>query len=180
MGSLITPPIVQGPDIRVLWCIVCDTLEELPLFDGDPENDVLLAILVERHQFPSGEPHKGHLFRVPQIQWENDTVRREIVRQFKDGGSRGLDEFDKSFYASRDTFKEDAGVCYSAHQRPTGACSDYRSERKMLLPSTAAERKEAGLPSPKKAPGPKRYLCDFCPVSTFYATKAREELGMYK
>lgn len=178
--SLITPPTVQGPDMRVLWCLVCDTLEELPLFDGDPDNDVLLEILVQRHQFPSGEPHKGHLLRVPQLQWENIEIRKRIIEQMKAGGSKGLAEFDERFYESRDTFKEDAMACYSAHLRPKGACPDWRSEKKMLLPDTKAERKDAGLPDPKKAPGPKRYLCDFCPVSSFYAAKARTELGLDK
>lgn len=180
MASLLNPPTVKGPDLRILWCLVCDTLEELPLFDGDPDDDVLLAVLVGRHQFPSGEPHKGHLFRVPQLQWENVEVRKRIIEQFKSGGSKGIDEFDEKFYATKDTFKEDAMTCYAHHLRPTGACPDYRSEKKMLVPDTKAERKDAGLPDPKKAPGPKRYLCDFCPCASYYQTKAREQLGLYK
>jgi hypothetical protein len=178
--SLITPPTVKGPDMRVLWCLVCDTLEELPLFDGDPEQDGHLAYLLQNHQFPSGEPHKGHLFRVPQLQWENTEIRRRIIEQFKGGGSKGIAEFDETFYDVKDTFKEDAMTCFNKHLRPKGACPDYKSEKMMLLPNTKAERKDAGLPDPKRAPGPKQYLCSFCPVDSFYAHKARTELGLDK
>lgn len=178
--SLITPPTVKGPEMRVLWCLVCDTLEELPLFDGKPEDDHLLEILVQRHVFPSGEPHKGHLFRVPQLQWEDAEIRKRIIEQVKGGGSKGIDEFDAKFYDTKNTFKEDAMTCYSRHLRPKADCADYKTEKMMLLPDTKAERKDAGLPDPKKAPGPKNYLCDFCPVHSYYVTKARTELGMYK
>lgn len=180
MSSLIQPPTVQGPEMRVLWCLVCDTLEELPLFDGDPENDHLLEILVQRHHFPSGEPHKGHLFRVPQLQWENESIRKRIIEQMKGGGSKGIDEFDAKFYSSKATFKEDAMACFKKHLRPDNGCPDYKTEKMMLLPDTKAERRDAGLPDPKKAPGPKNYLCDFCPVSSTVMQKMRELRGDYK
>lgn len=182
MSSLITPPTapVQGPDIRLLWCLVCDTIEELPLFDGKPEDDVLLEILVQRHVFPSGEPHKGHLLRVPQLQWENTETRKRIIEQMKGGGSKGIDEFDEKFYDTKNTFKDDAMACFNKHLRPSDGCDDFRSESKMLIPDTKAERKDAGLPDPKRAPGPKRYLCDFCPVNSVIEQKMRALRGDYK
>lgn len=181
MASLLTPPNVQnGPEMRVLLCLVCNSMEELPLFDGKPEDDHLLAISVEKHVFPSGEPHKGHLFRVPVLQWENVEIRKRIMEQIKGGGSKGIDEFDATFYDTKNTFKEDAMKCFNKHLRPDNGCPDYKSERMMLLPNTKAERKDAGLPDPKKAPGPKNYLCDFCPVHSVVTTKMRELRGDYK
>ena len=169
--SLITPPAVDGPIIRVLYCAVCQTMETLPLYDGPVEGDTLLEVLVSRHQFESGEPHKGHLFRVPQLEWEREAVRKEIIKQIKGGGSKGIDEFDESFYATKDTFKEDAAVCYNKHLRPKDGCHDFMSDKMILLPDTKAERRVAGLPSPSKAPGPKRHLCDFCVVGTQVQSK---------
>jgi hypothetical protein len=178
--SLITPPGVKNsPEIRVLFCLVCKTFQELPLYNGPVEKDVLLDILVERHIFPSGEPHKGHLFRVPKMAWENESTRKQIVNQILGGGSKGLDEFDKEFYATKDTFKEDAMVCYQKHLRPDNGCPDWMSDKKILLPNTKAERKDAGLPDPKSAPGPKNYLCQFCPVQSTVMQKARAKRGDY-
>lgn len=165
----------NGPEIRLLHCSVCGTIEELPLFDGDPENDHLLQILIDQHVFPgSGEPHVGRLFRLPQLQWENPNTRREIIKQMKGGGSAGIDEFDPEFYATRNTFQEDALKCYSAHLRPTDGCPDYNTPPKRLLPNTKADRKELGLVSPDKAPGPKNYLCQFCPVHSVVMQKKRD------
>ena len=174
--SLITPPAVDGPIIRVLYCAVCQTMETLPLYDGPVEGDTLLEVLVSRHQFESGEPHKGHLFRVPQLEWEREAVRKEIIKQIKGGGSKGIDEFDASFYATKDTFKEDALTCYAQHNRPKDSCGDYMSDKKILLPDTKAERKEAGLPSPAKAPGPKNHLCGFCPIHQVVRNKINDAM----
>lgn len=178
--SLISPPAVSGPDVRILYCMVCDSVEELPPYEGVPEEDHLLEILVQRHVFASGEPHKGHLMKLPQLQWENENIRKEIIKQIKGGGSKGIDEFDPDFYATRNTFQEDALKCYSAHLRPTDGCPDYESASKRLLPNTKADRKELGLVDPAKAPGPKNYLCYFCPVHSVVQTKLRALRGDYK
>lgn len=177
---LLKPPEVQGPEVRLLHCSVCDSIEELPLYDGPPEQDHLLQILVDQHQFPSGEPHVGRLFRLPQLQWENPTARKQIIEQIKGGGSAGIDEFDPEFYATRNTFSEDAMKCYNAHLRPTDGCPDYNTPPKRLLPNTKADRKELGLVDPANAPGPKTYLCQFCPVHSVVTTKMRELRGDYK
>lgn len=170
-------PVEGGPEIRLLHCKVCDSIEELPLFDGLPENDHLLQILVDRHVFPSGEPHIGRLFRLPLMSWESQEARKEIIKQIKGGGSAGIDEFDPEFYATRNTFQEDALKCYSAHLRPTDGCPDYNSPSKRLLPNTKADRKEVGLVDPAKAPGPKTYLCQFCPVHSVVQSKINDLRG---
>ena len=169
----------NGPEIRLLHCKVCDSIEELPLFDGAPENDHLLQILVDRHVFPSGEPHVGRLYRLPQASWENYEARKQIIEQIKGGGSAGLDEFDPEFYATRNTFQEDALKCYNAHLRPTDGCPDYETPSKRLLPNTKEDRKEVGLVDPSKAPGPKTYLCQFCPIHSVVMAKKRALRGDY-
>ena len=172
-------PRADEPMFRLLYCMVCNSLEELPPFEGRPENDHLLEIAVDPHKFPSGEPHKGLLFVVPTRVWMDENARRETIKQIKGGGSKGLDEFDKDFYSSRSTFQEDAMRCYNAHNRPKDGCSDYGSDRMRLLPNTAKERAELGLVSLKDAPGPKNYLCMFCPVQSTVMTKKRMAQGVY-
>jgi len=174
--ALITPnsTAAYSPIIRVLYCNVCGTLESLPLYDGPAEGDTLLEVLVSRHVFPSGDPHLGHLFRIPQLQWEDETIRRQVIEQIKGGGSKGIDEFDSSFYATKDTFKEDAMVCFNKHLRPKDSCGDYMSDKMILLPDTKAARKEMGLPSPAKAPGPKNHLCGFCPIHQVVQNKIND------
>jgi len=62
---------IEGPVIRLLVCLVCETIEELPDYDGPVQYDYLLEISVEKHKFPSGEEHKGRLFKVPVKTWAN-------------------------------------------------------------------------------------------------------------
>jgi hypothetical protein len=155
----------DDPQFRLLQCFVCDTLEELPPYDGPAEQDHLLAIACETHVFPSGEPHKGKLYSLPLRAWANYESKKEIIRQIKGGGSKGLDEFDDKFYESRSTFMEDAMKCYQAHNKPTTGCSDYRDSKLRLVPNTIKDRKAAGMENYLDAPGPKTYRCDFCPVS---------------
>ena len=163
---------IDGPVFRLLFCLVCRTLEELPPFEGRVENDVLLNIAVEKHQFPSGEPHKGKLFILPVQTWLDKEQREEIIRQIKGGGSEGLNQIDETFYDTKSTFSEDALVCFSKHLRPQNGCPDYESSSKRLLPtSTKQERKEAGLPDVTEGPGPRVYLCHFCPVHSTVMNK---------
>lgn len=45
----------QEPMFRLLYCLVCQSLDELPPYDGEPElEDHLLAVACEAHVFPSG------------------------------------------------------------------------------------------------------------------------------
>ena len=168
-----TTPIEQEPYIRLLVCRTCKSIDELPPYDGPEGGDVLLEITVERH----GENHIGTLYNVPALHWQSKTMNAAIREQVTNGAT-GLDAFGTNFYATRMQFHEDAMTCFGQHNRPKGQCPDFRSEKKRLLPSTKAERKEVGLADPKNAPGPKVYLCDFCPVRTFNARKFNEERGI--
>jgi hypothetical protein len=165
----------KEPQIRLLVCRNCRSAEELPDWDGRPEDDVLLQITVERHQRPT--PHVGLLFKFPVKYWARPDVKQQILKQISEGSS-GLDVFGTKFYDTKSTFQEDAMKCYALHNRPTGQCPDYKSDRKMLKPDTAKERKEAGMD--KESKGPKIYLCDFCPVKSFNMKKHNEQKGMYQ
>lgn len=166
------------PMFRLLYCFVCDTLEELPPYDGPTEQDYLLAVACETHVFPSGEPHKGKLFVLPLRAWASKEAKHEIIRQIKGGGSKGLAEIDDSFYDSRSTFMEDAMKCYKAHNTPKDGCPDYRIPEKRLVPNTSKDRQEAGMEKYLDAPGPKTFLCDFCPVSVVVAQRKRKLMGL--
>ena len=166
------------PMFRLLYCLVCQTLEELPPYEGDPELDVLLTIACETHVFPSGEPHKGKLYVLPIRVWAKTESKKEVIRQIKGGGSKGLAEVDDTFYDSRSTFMEDAMSCYRQHNKPKDGCADWHASDKMLIPATEKERKKEGLESYKDSPGKKTYLCDFCPVAIGVAERKRKLLGM--
>lgn len=172
----------DGPVIRLVYCLVCNTIEELPPHDGPPETDVLLELTLEKHEFPSGERHMGKMFLLPVKTWSNREHQKAIIKQLKGGGSAGLDELDpdKSFYDTKMQFAEDAMQCYNYHLRPTDpGCSDYQSEQKRLLPKTHKERMELGLPDPASSGAPKVYLCNFCPYHAVVTTKKRMMRGMY-
>ena len=172
---------IEGPLIRLLMCLVCETLEELPDYDGPSDRDYLLEISLEKHVFPSGDPHVGKLFKLPVKAWGNGEQRKAILEQFKKGGSKGLDELDpeKSFYETKMTFANDAMDCWKRHNQPTNDCDDYQSPKKRLLPDTAKERGELGLPKPEHLDGPKIYVCNFCPYHGQVIQRRRKIMGMY-
>ncbi|WP_274916953.1 hypothetical protein [Streptomyces sp. WZ-12] len=150
-------------NIRLLLCHNCHTIEELPDYDGNPDEDHLLGNLVNRHAYPDGTKHRGHLMKVPKKYWEKTHYKDEIVKKINDtvakGGSDGLGT---EYYNTRDAFGTDALQCFKRHHRNLD-CSDWKSDKVRLTPGTVKERKAAGLPkyrSPKD-----RYLCDFCPVA---------------
>jgi hypothetical protein len=173
----------QGPVIRLLHCMVDDSIEELPPFDGPPEQDVLLQITLEHHTFESGEPHVGQMFILPIKVWANPETRNEIIRQLKGQGVTGLDAMtpEADFYSTKMTFHEDAMTCWKYHLRPDAdhGCGDYKSPQKRLLPKTSKERKDAGLEAPSEAPGPKVFLCNFCPYHSVVSQKRRAIAGLY-
>lgn len=168
----------DGPQLRIFYCWNCKTIDELPDFQGRPEDDTLLALLVERH-ITAGIAHSCTPFRIGVKTWSNTKIREAIIKKIKSETNGGLDDLDPTYYATRSMFYEDAMKCYSLHLRPHDSCADYKTDRKRLVPNTAAERKEAGLVSPDKSGATKVYLCDFCPVKSVVMTKQRKAAGMY-
>lgn len=172
---------IDGPVIRLLYCLVCNSIEELPMYNGPVEGDVLLEISVEKHKFPSGDPHKGKLFVLPVKTWVDPKQKKAIIDQLKGGGSSGLADIDPTYYDTKMTFHEDALRCWESHNRPgdrSVGCGDYQSDDKRLLPSTAKERKDLGLPSAAES-GMKVYLCQFCPYQQRVTEINRMKNGMY-
>jgi hypothetical protein len=172
---------IEGPVIRLLLCLVCNTVEELPDYEGPSNFDYLLEISLEKHVFPSGEPHVGKLFKLPVKSWANPKEKEAILQQFKNGGSRGLDELSENgdFYQTQMTFAADAMECWQRHNKPKSNCDDYESPAKRLLPDTAKERGELGLPKPEHLKGPQVYTCHFCPYHGEVTTRKRRILGLY-
>lgn len=165
----------NGPKIRLLYCYNCKTIEELPDFEGNPDDDHLLELLVEKHQ-SAGVPHTGFLSKIGVKLWSQEKFRKEIIKNLRTRVGGGLADLDPDYYTTKATFYDDAMKCYSEHLRPAGRCMDWRASNKKLVPKTAADRKELGL-SPKTAAH--IFLCDFCPVKTYMVTQARKEAGMY-
>lgn len=171
---------IDGPVIRLLRCFVCETWEELPDYEGPSDKDYLLEIAIEKHVFPSGDPHVGKLFKVPVKTWANVDQRKAVLDNLG-AGSRGLDDLDpdKSFYDTKMTFAQDAMDCWKKHLSPKDNCVDYESDSRRLLPNTAKERADLNLPKPEHLDGPKIYTCHFCPVHTSVVTKRRMLAGLY-
>ena len=158
--------------LRLLWCGQCRTLEELPWYDGPVERDGVLEYAVSKHS-TNGSLHDGYkLYDVEERIWTLPGYRRSIIEQIK-GGSTGLAAFDANYYNVQQTLREDALKCYHLHSRPREGCIDWRDDRKLLVPDTRVERKELGLPMPGRGASPVSYLCDFCPVRSYYERKSR-------
>ena len=111
--------------------------------------------------------------------WSIESVRNEVIKQIRKGTNGGLDELDPGYYATRNTFYEDAMTCYAQHNRPKDSCGDFKNEKKRLVPDTSAMRKDAGLVAPEQSNATKVYLCDFCPMKSVVMTKQRKAAGMY-
>lgn len=152
--------------MRLLVCLDCKSIEELPDFEGKPEDDVLLEhLLNNNHAGATPEPHLGNLIGVEDRHWKDKTKRDEILRQIKEG-TRGIAELDADFYDTKNTFQEDAMRCFKAHQRPQDGCPDYKDESKRLG-------------NPMKDSPQKVYICDFCVVKSTVQQKVFEKRGMY-
>lgn len=160
-------PYAHLAKVRLLQCRTCKTIEELEDFQGRPEDDTILNVATERHH-----DHVGAMFTVPIALWLDDRVRQSIIAQVSEG-SKGLAEIVPDHYEVRNTFLEDAMKCYKAHNRPKEGCSDWHKSSKELLPNTRAERKAEGLPL--RPTGPRRYVCDYCPVRSYYQSKIYQE-----
>lgn len=162
------------PKIRLLRCDICHSLEEFPDFDGPPDKDTLLSVMLSRHRFPSGEAHIGRLIDVPERAWKIPVLKEALVQQIKEG-SRGLAEIDTNYYDLQDTFRDDALICYSQHLRPKEGCPDFNSDSKRLMPDTKGDRKELGL---TMEGAPVIHLCSFCVVRSYYERKHNEATGV--
>jgi hypothetical protein len=175
-----------GPEIRLLLCGQCKTIEPLDDYTGPLERaeefDVILNAAVARHQDGVERiPHApAQMFRVRESAWNNpeaqQQIRAQLVARFDPDAETGLGA---EAYALRDNFRADAMTCWAQHNR-TPACSDYKSDAKQIVPQTQHERKEAGLKKFDRAnPSTKRYLCEYCPVHSLVQQSQRAKAGLY-
>lgn len=160
--------------VRILICHNCESLEEIPHYEGPPEYDHLLEYKVSQHRFADGNEHFGDLAVVDAKDWNNKNVRAEIIKKLNEAVSPGQAEgLGSKFYNLKSNFQQDAMTCWKRHSRTTD-CGDYRRDSKRLVPDTAADRKDIGL-SPTARPN--TWLCDFCPVQTIVDKAKNKKKG---
>jgi hypothetical protein len=146
----------------LLICKKCQTIDELPLFDGPPQDekiDPLLDGLVRRHVQRHGEEVESMLLHVDDLDWE---LRKDAILTNLQEHWTG---FHPEFYATKDTYREDAGYCFNRHGRPKEGCIDWKDDNKRLTPKDWQHKHV--------------YLCDFCPVSAYYTMRVRMARGAY-
>lgn len=165
--------------IRLLICDTCQSIEELPVYEGkNPAQDDTLNYRVAPHRFPDGNEHFGGLAIIDEDQWSNPYMRQGVIEKLKNergapGQGKGLGD---EFYDVKNTFHEDALICWGQHNR-TEDCADWRSDKKRLYPDTRGDRKELGLSAKSR---PNTWLCDFCPVTSVYAQRRNQAKGWDK
>lgn len=149
---------------RLVQCMTCLTLDKIPDCPPHirPEDDVLLDGVCERHKFPNGDPHIGNLLSVDDATWANLEARTQIEKEvWKD---------QVELAATRDTYAEDALVCFNSHRRPH-FCIDWMDSKKRLGNPTKEGWKSGRV---------KVFLCHFCPVMSNVQTEVNYKKGLYK
>lgn len=130
------------------------------------------------------EPHRiSEVYTIPPDDWALDSDRPDPEWRRKAvlkkmwamlGGEHS--GYPEEFYASKDTYREDAGLCYQRHGRPgyekgPDACIDYNSDAKRLTDSQwRARHPETG----------DVFLCAFCPYQSVVMTRKRAQRGDYE
>lgn len=157
--------------IGLYVCFQCKEIDEIPNYNPkEADKDTRIGYLVELHlrRHPSLAERMvtdwSRLGFVPESMWNNTEYRKKITKEILEGNDQK--GFDAEFYATMDTFKEDAGKCYQSHGRPdytAVGCQDYLSANKELKPNTSIERKAAGLPSYDETKIRRSFLCEHCP-----------------
>jgi hypothetical protein len=118
--------------------------------------------VVRKHVQKHGDTREdcALLLNVEDKDWENNKDKILANLQQRWTG------FHPEFYATKDTFQEDAMKCYNRHGRPKGAdCIDFCDDSKRLTPSDWPKNHV--------------YLCHFCPVASSVTTAIRLSKGMY-
>lgn len=157
-----------GPQLRLLVCRDEKTIDELPNYEGNPRDDVLLSdLLMKNHIYESGTTHEVALIKVPAKLWRDPKIQKRIVEQLSAGASKGLEEMEggEDYYGTRNTYQEDALRCFNRHQRPKQGCIDYQNPDKRIGNPTSEGWKS----------GPRVYACNFCPVQAWVDKKKQEE-----
>jgi len=160
--------------VRLLFCHVCRTVEEVPDYDGPAEYDYYLQHKVAPHQFESGSPHRGVLGRVEDEPEKIEAAIREMENMVSPGSGSGLGQL---LYDLKDNYKIEAMQCWKRHGR-TENCDDYRTDKMRLFLDTKAERRAEGM-SVNRDERPNIWLCDHCPVHSLVQQRQRKDAGLY-
>lgn len=203
MPPTLSSVMATTPQVRLLQCLDCLTVDALPpALPSEIHEDRLLAKLLEGHQGPlnrhqlsqlppgaprrrdiiPSEPHIVRSLCIDPGYWnaadpeQRRLNREEIIRGMWSSEAGYPDEF----YATKDTFTVDAGLCYNRHQRPGSEkgphrCLDYHDDSKRLTdPEWRARGEKMGFPRDDV------FLCDFCPYESVIVTEKRANRGDYK
>lgn len=182
--------------MRVLICMDCETMEQLPDYtgplelaevpgpDGNLQERKVPPVGADAHLDYIAEPHrrkehKGQLIHVPDEDWDNETTRAEILAQVRSALAGGTTGLTPEAYALKDTFQEDAMRCFNAHKRPKAGCIDWHDKSKRLG-NSLLDHEERKLAKQHGLKAPKQFLCDFCPVASHVEHKKVEKKGLYK
>lgn len=147
--------------IRLVVCTTCSSVEEIPDYEGPWQNDTWLNEKLKGHMLPSGEKTHGevHVVGIDGNIWmtnKNDALAWLSNELTPPGQGLGLGQ---TLYDAKDNYSADAMRCWRIDHQRTTNCGDYRSDKKRILPDTAAERKAEGITTKR----PNIFLCDFCP-----------------
>lgn len=171
-----------GPQVRLLQCFLCRSVEELPDFEGHPDDDVVLHYADERHGGSTEQPHHRALHRIAAAQWNDLAIKKSVTKQMWEGTTG----FTPGYYDVKNTLQEDAAKCFTAHRRQV-PCIDWQDSSKILRAPTAAARRALAKELPRGmdidrerlAKGaPKQYLCSFCAVATHVEHAKRVARGL--
>lgn len=150
--------------IRLFICHDCESVQELPWYEGPPEYDDTLNYRVAEH-----ENHVGNLADIEEAVWAKAPLRPDILSKLAaiPGKAAGLGG---SYYDLHSSFKDDAGTCWKRHNRTTD-CGDYMADKMILRAPTKGERKELNLDVKDRAT---THLCNFCPMFSIKMQRARD------
>ena len=160
--------------VRLLFCHTCQSVDEIPDFDGPAQYDHLLEFRTRQHAFADGRPHRGILGRAENKRSAISAAIDQMANMVVPGSGTGLGQ---QMYDLRDNYRAEAMQCWKAHNR-TSDCDEYRSDPKRLWIDTRAERKAEGLTT-NRDERPNVWLCDHCPVHSVVQQRQRKAAGLY-
>jgi len=191
VAELLNPP---KPQIRLLVCRMCESVDEVPDYEGPVEGDTLLERVVAKHQQDCGTANVGgeqaevasqqdrFLVKIDREDWNNERVKKEILNRLSMSGTG----FEEKVYDVKNTWKADAMSCYSSHRRPQDGCIDYKDDSKRVGNGFLTEEEESLKKSSGLFTGMTRrrqqqtvFLCDFCPVKSGVQEKVFTKRGLY-
>lgn len=190
-GEAVEIPFEEAEIPRLIVCSKCRTIDEIPSEPDDieyyvrrhePEPLLLRAMAKHDHGVMriGGKDPEILVMQVDDTAWTKPDNRTRILAELK----KNLTGFEPEFYATRDTFKEDAMRCFNLHQRPKEGCIDYQDDSRLLTPASwltekpeKLSKREKDLVPPTRKPV---YLCHFCPVQSHVTTQQRVLKQLYK